>query len=296
MGEVQANKICKILENARKVGAPVVGMNDSGGARIQEGLDGLEGYGKIFFRNTAASGVVPQITAIMGPCAGGAVIPPALTDFIFQVNKTGKMFITGPDVIKSVTGEQIDAEKLGGAMTHNRVSGVAHFMASDDTDCINQIRRLLSYLPSNFRDAAPTIFNGDDPNRIADQLDTIIPDNPNKAYDMYDVIKAITDGGEYMDYMGMYAPNMITCFARFNGRSVGIIANQPKAMAGCMDINCSDKAARFIRTCDAFGIPLLTLVDVPGFLPVPPRSTVVSSATAPRSSMPTAKPPFRRLP
>ena len=267
MGEVQANKICKILENARKVGAPVVGMNDSGGARIQEGLDGLEGYGKIFFRNTAASGVVPQITAIKGPCAGGAVYSPALTDFIFQVNKTGKMFITGPDVIKSVTGEQIDAEKLGGAMTHNRVSGVAHFMASDDTDCINQIRRLLSYLPSNFRDSAPTIFNGDDPNRIADQLDTIIPDNPNKAYDMYDVIKAITDGGEYMDYMGMYAPNMITCFARFNGRSVGIIANQPKAMAGCMDINCSDKAARFIRTCDAFGIPLLTLVDVPGFLP-----------------------------
>ena len=199
MGEVQANKICKILENARKVGAPVVGMNDSGGARIQEGLDGLEGYGKIFFRNTAASGVVPQITAIMGPCAGGAVYSPALTDFIFQVNKTGKMFITGPDVIKSVTGEQIDAEKLGGAMTHNRVSGVAHFMASDDTDCINQIRRLLSYLPSNFRDSAPTIFNGDDPNRIADQLDTIIPDNPNKAYDMYDVIKAITDGGEYMD-------------------------------------------------------------------------------------------------
>lgn len=267
LGEMHAHKIAQMQEMALKMGAPVIGINDSGGARIQEGLDGLEGYGKIFFRNTAASGVVPQITAIMGPCAGGAVYSPALTDFIFQVNKTGKMFITGPDVIKSVTGEQIDAEKLGGAMTHNRVSGVAHFMASDDTDCINQIRRLLSYLPSNFRDAAPTIFNGDDPNRIADQLDTIIPDNPNKAYDMYDVIKAITDGGEYMDYMGMYAPNMITCFARFNGRSVGIIANQPKAMAGCMDINCSDKAARFIRTCDAFGIPLLTLVDVPGFLP-----------------------------
>lgn len=267
LGEMHAHKIAQMQEMALKMGAPVIGINDSGGARIQEGLDGLEGYGKIFFRNTAASGVVPQITAIMGPCAGGAVYSPALTDFIFQVNKTGKMFITGPDVIKSVTGEQIDAEKLGGAMTHNRVSGVAHFMASDDTDCINQIRRLLSYLPSNFRDSAPTIFNGDDPNRIADQLDTIIPDNPNKAYDMYDVIKAITDGGEYMDYMGMYAPNMITCFARFNGRSVGIIANQPKAMAGCMDINCSDKAARFIRTCDAFGIPLLTLVDVPGFLP-----------------------------
>ena len=267
LSETMAQKICKVMDMAMTMGAPVICMNDSGGARIQEGLDGLEGYGKIFFRNTAASGVVPQITAIMGPCAGGAVYSPALTDFIFQVNKTGKMFITGPDVIKSVTGEQIDAEKLGGAMTHNRVSGVAHFMASDDTDCINQIRRLLSYLPSNFRDSAPTIFNGDDPNRIADQLDTIIPDNPNKAYDMYDVIKAITDGGEYMDYMGMYAPNMITCFARFNGRSVGIIANQPKAMAGCMDINCSDKAARFIRTCDAFGIPLLTLVDVPGFLP-----------------------------
>ena len=216
MGEVQANKICKILENARKVGAPVVGMNASGGARIQEGLDGLEGYGKIFFRNTAASGGVPQITAIMGPCAGGAVYSPALTDFIFQVNKTGKMFITGPDVIKSVTGEQIDAEKLGGAMTHNRVSGVAHFMASDDTDCIYQIRRLLSYLPSNFRDAAPTIFNGDDPNRIADQLDTIIPDNPNKAYDMYDVIKAITDGGAWCVMTGFNRWGATRCGANAN--------------------------------------------------------------------------------
>lgn len=267
MGEMQANKICKILENARRVGAPVVGLNDSGGARIQEGLDGLEGYGKIFFRNTAASGIVPQITAIMGPCAGGAVYSPALTDFVFQVDRTGKMFITGPDVIKAVTGELIDAERLGGATTHNRTSGVAHFMASDDADCLRQIRRLLSFLPSNYRDSAPTLFCGDDPNRMSEELDTIIPDNPIKAYNMYDVIRAVVDGGDFMDYQKLYAPNIITVFARFNGRSVGIIANQPKVMAGCMDINCSDKAARFIRTCDAFGIPVVTFVDVPGFLP-----------------------------
>ncbi|QEK11103.1 methylmalonyl-CoA carboxyltransferase [Crassaminicella thermophila] len=267
LGEMHAAKICKVLDNALKVGAPVVGINDSGGARIQEGVDALSGYGKIFFRNTIASGVIPQISAIMGPSAGGAVYSPGITDFIYMVDKTSKMFITGPQVIKTVTGEDVSAEALGGAMTHNTTSGVAHFVASNDEDCIMQIRRLLSFLPSNNMETAPVYETQDDINRISPELDDLLPDNPNKPYDMFDVITRIVDDGDYYEVQPYFAKNIITCFARINGSTVGIIANQPKFLAGCLDINASDKSARFIRFCDAFNIPLLNIVDVPGFLP-----------------------------
>lgn len=267
LGEMHAAKIVKVQENALKVGAPLVGMNDSGGARIQEAVDALSGYGKIFYRNTIASGVIPQISAIMGPSAGGAVYSPAITDFIYMVDQTSKMFITGPQVIKTVTGEDVSAEALGGAMTHNTVSGVAHFVAANDEDCIAQIRRLLSFLPSNNMEIAPTYATEDDVNRIIPELDDLLPDNPNKPYDMLDIIKRIVDDEDYYEVQPYFAKNIITCFARVNGQSVGIIANQPKFLAGCLDINASDKAARFIRTCDAFNVPLLNIVDVPGFLP-----------------------------
>ncbi len=267
LGEMHAAKICKVLDNALKVGAPVVGLNDSGGARIQEAVDALSGYGKIFFKNTIASGVIPQISAIMGPCAGGAVYSPALTDFIYMVDQTSQMFITGPQVIKTVTGEEVSAEALGGAMTHNRTSGVAQFVASSDEDCIAQIRRLLSFLPSNNMETAPLFETSDDINKIIPELDTIIPDNPNKPYDMKDVISLIVDDGDFYEYQPFFAQNILTCFARINGSTVGIIANQPKVLAGCLDINASDKSSRFIRTCDAFNIPLLNIIDVPGFLP-----------------------------
>lgn len=267
LGEMHANKICKVLDNALKVGAPVVGLNDSGGARIQEAVDALSGYGKIFFKNTIASGVIPQITAVMGPCAGGAVYSPAITDFIFMVDQTSQMFITGPQVIKTVTGEDVTAEALGGAMTHNSISGVAHFMASNDEKCIEDIRRLLSFLPSNNIERAPEYGCDDDINKIIEELNSIIPDNSNKPYDMHDVIKLLVDNEDYMEYQPYFAKNIITSFARINGKSVGIIANQPKFLAGCLDVNASDKAGKFIRTCDAFNIPLLNIVDVPGFLP-----------------------------
>jgi len=267
LGEMHANKIVKVQRLALKMGAPIVGMNDSGGARIQEAIDALSGYGKIFFENTIGSGVIPQISAIMGPSAGGAVYSPALTDFIYMVKNTSEMFITGPLVVKSVTGEEVTKEALGGAMTHNTKSGVAHFAAENDEDCIKQIRYLLSFLPSNNMEGAPVVETGDDPMRTCDELTTLIPDNSNAPYDMYDVIKAIVDNGEYYENMKFWATNIITCFARMDGQTVGIIANQPKVMAGCLDINASDKSARFIRFCDAFGIPLLNLVDVPGFLP-----------------------------
>jgi methylmalonyl-CoA decarboxylase alpha subunit len=267
LGEMHAAKICKVLDNALKVGAPVVGLNDSGGARIQEGIDALAGYGDIFYRNTLASGVIPQITAIMGPCAGGAVYSPALNDFIFMVDKTSQMFITGPQVIKTVTGEEVSAEALGGAMTHNQTSGVAQYIASTDEDCINEIRRLLSFLPSNNMETAPEYDSGEDLNKIIDEFNTIIPDNPNKPYDMKDIITALVDGGDFFEYQPYFAKNILTGFARLGGKSVGIIANQPKVLAGCMDMNTGDKTARFIRTCDAFNIPILTLVDTPGFLP-----------------------------
>lgn len=267
LGEMHANKICKVLDNALKVGAPVVGLNDSGGARIQEAVDALSGYGKIFYRNTIASGVIPQITAIMGPCAGGAVYSPALNDFVFMVDQTSQMFITGPQVIETVTGEKVSAEALGGAMTHNSVSGVAQYIAPSDEACIAEIRRLLSFLPSNNLETAPADFSGDDINRMNEELNTIIPENPNKPYDMHDIIRILIDNGDFMEYQTHFSKNIITGFARINGNSVGIIANQPKVQAGCLDLNCGDKAARFIRTCDAFNIPLLTIVDTPGFLP-----------------------------
>ncbi len=267
LGEMHAAKICKAMDNAMKVGAPIVGLNDSGGARIQEAVDALSGYGKIFFKNTLASGVIPQITAIMGPCAGGAVYSPALTDFIFMVDKTSQMFITGPQVIKTVTGEEVTAEALGGAMTHNQTSGVAQYIASNDEECIAEIRRLLSFLPSNNMETAPVYDTADDVNKIIDDLNSIIPDNSNKPYDMKDVIRAIVDDADFFEYQPYFAQNILTGFARIGGKSVGIIANQPKVLAGCLNVDASDKSARFIRTCDAFNIPLLNIIDVPGFLP-----------------------------
>lgn len=267
LGEMHAAKICKAMDNALKMGAPIVGINDSGGARIQEAVDALSGYGKIFFKNTLASGVIPQITAIMGPCAGGAVYSPALTDFVFMVDKTSQMFITGPQVIKTVTGEEVTAEALGGAMTHNSISGVAQFIAKNDQECLDEIRRLLSFLPSNNLETAPEYLCETDLNELNEALNNIIPENPNKPYDMFDIIKALVDEGDVLEYQPYFAKNIITCLARLNGKTVGIIANQPKVQAGCLDVNASDKSARFIRTCDAFNIPLLNIVDVPGFLP-----------------------------
>ena len=267
LGEMHAAKICKVADLAVKMGAPIIGINDSGGARIQEAVDALAGYGKIFFKNTLTSGVVPQIAAIMGPCAGGAVYSPALMDFIYMVKNTSQMFITGPQVIKAVTNEEVTAEQLGGAMTHNSVSGVAHFAAENDEDCLEQIRRLISFLPSNNMEPAPIVETGDDPERTDESLNTICPDNSNMPYDMKSVIEKIVDNGDYYEVHQYYAQNIITCFARMDGQTVGIIANQPRVMAGCLDVNASDKSSRFIRFCDAFNIPLLNLVDVPGFLP-----------------------------
>ena len=267
LGEMQAKKICKVMDMALKSGAPIIGMNDSGGARIQEGIDALSGYGEIFFRNSAASGVIPQISAIMGPTAGGAVYSPAMTDFIFMVKESSYMFITGPNVIKAVTGEEITFEDLGGAMTHNEKSGVAQFACESDEDAIVQMRKLLSYLPSNNMEDPPYLPSTDDPNRMDESLDSIIPDNPNRGYDIKDVITSIVDDGEYFEPHQYYAKNMVICFARLNGRPIGIIANQPNHLAGCLDIDASDKATRFIRFCDAFNIPMLTIADVPGYLP-----------------------------
>ena len=267
LGEMHAAKIIKVQELALKMGAPLIGLNDSGGARIQEGVDALSGFGKIFYQNTAASGVIPQISVIMGPCAGGAVYSPALTDFVYMVKNTSQMFITGPQVIKSVTAEEVTAEQLGGALTHNTTSGVAHFATENDDDCMQQVRYLLSFLPSNNLDEAPIVETGDDADRMDEELNTLLPDNPNQPYDMKAVIKSVVDNGEFYEVHAHYAQNIITCFARFDGQPVGIIANQPNVMAGCLDINASDKAARFIRFCDAFNLPLVNLVDVPGFLP-----------------------------
>ena len=267
LGEMHAAKICKVMELATKMGAPLIGINDSGGARIQEGVDALSGYGKIFYRNTVASGVIPQISVIMGPCAGGAVYSPALTDFVFMVEKTSQMFITGPQVIKAVTGEEVTAEALGGAMTHNSISGCAHFIAKSEQECIAEIKKLLSYLPSNNLEIAPVLETEDDMNRVNEGLMEIIPSTANKPYDIKDIIKGIVDDGDFFEVQEFYAMNIVTGFARLNGSSIGIIANQPKVLAGCLDINASDKAGRFIRTCDAFNIPILNVVDVPGFLP-----------------------------
>ena len=267
LGEMHARKITKAMDAAVKIGAPIVGLNDSGGARIQEAVDALSGYGDIFYRNSIYSGVIPQISAIMGPCAGGAVYSPALTDFVFMVDKTSQMFITGPQVIKTVTGEQVSAEDLGGAMTHNRVSGNAHFLATSEEECLDAIRRLLRFLPGNSLEKAPTLVTEGDLNREIGELDTLIPDSPNKPYNIHDAILAVVDNGDFMEYQPYFAANLVTGLAHINGQTVGIVANQPQVMAGCLDLNAGDKAARFIRTCDAFNIPLLTFVDVPGFLP-----------------------------
>ncbi len=267
LGEMHAKKICKIMDMAKNAGAPVVGFNDSGGARIQEGVDALSGYGEIFYRNSICSGVIPQISAIMGPTAGGAVYSPAMTDWIFMVKHTSHMFITGPEVIKSVTGEEISFEELGGAMTHNEKSGVAHFACESDADAISRIKDLLSYLPSNNMEDPPMMATGDDPKRTDAKLDAIIPDDPNRSYDVKEVIRAIVDNGVFFEPHEHFAKNIVVCFARLNGRSIGIIANQPAYLAGCLDIDASDKATRFIRFCDAFNIPILTLADVPGYMP-----------------------------
>lgn len=267
LGEMHAQKICKVLDMAVKMGAPVIGLNDSGGARIQEAVDALSGYGQIFYRNTLASGVIPQLSVIMGPCAGGAVYSPALTDYVFMVKNISQMFITGPQVIKAVTGEEVSFEQLGGAMTHNNISGVAHFAAENEDDCIDQIKKLLSFLPSNNLEDPPIIDTGDDPERMDEELNDIIPDNPNAAYDMLAVIRRVVDNGEFFQTMEHYAKNILTGYARVNGRVIGIIANQPRHLAGCLDINASDKASRHIRFCDAFNIPIVNFVDVPGYLP-----------------------------
>lgn len=267
LGNMHAEKIVKVMDMALKMGAPLIGMNDSGGARIQEGVDALSGYGKIFFRNTISSGVIPQISAIMGPSAGGAVYSPAITDFIFMVDQTGQMFITGPQVIQAVTGEEVSAEDLGGAKTHNTTSGVAHFFCDDDRSCIDRIRKLLGFLPSNNLETAPVVETGDDVHRIEKDLNTIVPENPSKPYDMKKIIHMVADNGEFFETHARFARNIVTGYIRIGGRTVGVIANQPLIKAGCLDIDSSDKAARFIRTCDAFNIPLLNIVDVPGFLP-----------------------------
>ena len=267
LGEMHARKIVKAMDAAVKVGAPIVGLNDSGGARIQEAVDALSGYGDLFFRNAIYSGVIPQISAIMGPCAGGAVYSPALTDFIFMVDKTSQMFITGPQVIKTVTGEIVSAEDLGGAMTHNSTSGNVHFLAESDQDCLDQIRKLLGFLPANNMETPPQVGEAVDLNRQLPELNELVPSSPNKAYDIREVFKPVIDNGEFLEYQPYFAKNLVTGFARINGKSVGIVANQPQVMAGCLDMNAGDKAARFIRTCNAFNVPLLTIVDVPGFLP-----------------------------
>ncbi|OFZ19345.1 MAG: methylmalonyl-CoA carboxyltransferase [Bdellovibrionales bacterium RBG_16_40_8] len=267
MSRTQANKICKILDLAVKNGAPVIGINDSGGARIQEGVESLGGYADIFLRNVMASGVIPQISAIMGPCAGGAVYSPSLTDFIFMVKNSSYMFVTGPEVIKTVTHEDVTKDDLGGALTHNTKSGVAHFAADDDRHCLLLIRELLNFLPSNNIDDAPLLPTKDRPDRIDTSLNTFIPDNPKKPYDVLTLITAVVDEGYFLEVQKHYAKNVIVGFARFNGRPVGIVANQPSVLAGCLNISASIKAARFVRFCDAFNIPLVTFEDVPGFLP-----------------------------
>jgi propionyl-CoA carboxylase beta chain len=269
LGEVFGEKICKVMDLALKTGVPMIGINDSGGARIQEGVVSLGLYGEIFKRNAHASGVIPQISLILGPCAGGAVYSPALTDFIVMVDQTSHMFITGPEVIKTVTGEEVAFEDLGGARTHNTKSGVAHYMASDEDDALDYVKNLLSFLPSNNMDEVPYI-NIEADLEFSDEdraLDTIIPDSPNQPYDMHKVIEAIVDEGEFLETQSLFAPNIICGYGRVEGRPVGVVASQPMQFAGTLDIDASEKAARFVRTCDAFNVPVITLVDVPGFLP-----------------------------
>src|SRR5438046_6326148 len=267
LSETNAQKICKIMDLAMKMGAPVIGLNDSGGARIQEGVISLAGYADIFLRNTVASGVIPQISAIIGPCAGGAVYSPAITDFIVMVEKTSYMFVTGPDVIKTVTHEEVTKDQLGGALTHNETSGVAHFMAHDDAECLAMIRELLSFIPSNNLDDPPRRDCTDPADRADAELDTTVPAESNQPYDIKDVITRVVDDGYFFEVHEHYARNMVVGFARMNGRPVGIVANQPAFLAGVLDINASVKGARFVRFCDCFNIPLITYEDVPRFMP-----------------------------
>ncbi len=267
LSETMALKICKIMDQAMKVGAPVIGLNDSGGARIQEGINALAGFAEIFERNILASGVVPQISAIFGPCAGGSVYSPALTDFILMSKENSYMFLTGPKVVKTVTGEDVTVDKLGGAMVHATKSGVAHFVGETEEATLNLIRDLVSYIPSNNFEEAPFVATNDPIDRLEDSLNSIIPDNPNQAYDVKEIIRAIVDDGKFLEVHEKFAQNLVVGFARMGGMSVGVVANQPKSMAGVLDSNASRKGARFVRFCDAFNIPLVTLVDVPGFLP-----------------------------
>ncbi len=267
LSETNALKICKVMDLALKTGAPVIGLNDSGGARIQEGVLSLGGYADIFLRNTLASGVIPQISAVMGPCAGGAVYSPAITDFVFMVADTSYMFVTGPDVIKTVTHEDVTKEELGGSMTHNAKSGVGHFIAADDKECVQMIRELLSFLPQNNREDAPRRTSADPIDRADPELDRIVPAESNQPYDMKDVIHRVVDEGNFFEVHQHFAKNIVVGFARLDGRPVGIVANQPAFLAGCLDINSSVKGARFVRFCDAFNIPIVTFEDVPGFLP-----------------------------
>jgi len=267
LSEVAGLKISKIMDHAVRIGAPIVGVNDSGGARIQEGVTSLAGYGEIFTRNVLSSGVVPQISVIAGPTAGGAVYSPAITDFIFMIDGIGQMYITGPGVVKAVTGEDVSLEDLGGAQTHAGISGVAHFVSPDEQECFRSVRKLLSYLPSNNVENAPPVQSADDPSRKEESLATVVPDNPNQPYSMLDVIGPIVDGGEFFQVQAQYAPNILVGFARMNGETIGIVAQEPAQSAGVLDISASEKAARFIRFCDAFNIPIVTLVDTPGFMP-----------------------------
>jgi len=284
LSETNAQKICKVMDLALKNGAPLVGLNDSGGARIQEGVVSLAGYADIFLRNTLTSGVVPQISAIMGPCAGGAVYSPAITDFTFMVEGTSYMFVTGPDVIKTVTHEDVTKERLGGSMTHNSVSGVGHFIAEDDASCLRMIRELLSYLPQNNRDEAPRRACADPIDRMDAALDSLVPAESNLPYDIKDIIHRVVDDGEFFEVHEHFARNLVVGFARMDGRSIGVVANQPAYLAGCLDIDSSVKGARFVRFCDAFNISLLTFEDVPGFLP----------GTGPNFCTPMPKPPCPR--
>ncbi|MDR2883612.1 MAG: methylmalonyl-CoA carboxyltransferase [Deferribacteraceae bacterium] len=267
LAEMFAQKICKVMDMAARVGAPVIGLNDSGGARIQEGVKSLAGYADIFLRNSLCSGLIPQISAIMGPCAGGAVYSPALTDFVFMVKDTSYMFITGPEVVKTVTHEDVTKEELGGAMAHNAKSGAAHFATENDLDCIVSIKELLSYLPQNNMEEPPFVATTDDANRVEDGFEKIVPVNPNTPYDMKDIIKLLVDDAIFFEVQEHHAKNIIIGFCRLNGKTIGIVANQPAILAGALDIDASVKAARFVRFCDCFNIPILTLVDVPGFLP-----------------------------
>lgn len=267
LGMAHARKICKVMDLATEVGAPVIGLNDSGGARIQEGVESLAGYAEIFKRNVLASGVVPQLSVILGPCAGGAVYSPALTDLVLMVDETSYMFITGPDVIKTVTHEEVTKEELGGAATHNEKSGVAHFRCASEAGALAMVRQLLAFLPSNNMDDPPTAAASDDPKRSCDALTDLVPEDPSKPYDIRTIIKEVADGGQFLEVQEHFAKNMVVGFVRLDGKPVGVVANQPLVLAGCLDIDASVKAARFVRMCDAFNVPLLTLVDVPGFLP-----------------------------